>query len=141
MESLQLVLGVLRASTRMYQTNHWRVRGVGFYGQHLLLQRLYEKTFELEDSFGERLVSYFGPAAVEPKAQAEMTLAWISKWSKIADPIAQSLTVANDISKTIESAYKIMKKSGHITLGLDDLLMSTSSQIDEQIYLLQQAQR
>jgi len=125
----------------MYQTNHWRVRGLCFYGQHLLLQRLYEKTFELEDSFGERLVGYFGPSAVEPKAQAEMTLAWISKWSQIPDPILQSLAVANDISKTIERAYASMKESGHMTLGLDDLLMSASSQIDEHIYLLQQAQR
>jgi DNA-binding ferritin-like protein len=140
-DPLQHILSVFRAATRLYQTNHWRVSGPNFYGNHLLLQRLYDETFALEDKFGERLVGYFGPRAVEPVAQQDAILTWTKRWSAIKDPLKQSLQVANDVSKVLEQAYTKMKESGHMTLGLDDLIMATSNQVDEHIYLLQQAQR
>lgn len=139
MDPLQHVLAVIRAATRMYQTNHWRVSGDSFYGKHLLLNRLYDETFALEDTFGERLVGYFGPKAVEPIGQMDAVLTWCRRWAAIKDPMRQSLQIANDVSKTLEQAYSRMKESGHMTLGLDDLIMATSNKVDEHIYLLQQS--
>jgi len=139
MDPLQHILAVIRAATRMYQTNHWRVSGVGFYGNHQLLNRLYDETFAAEDAFGERLVGYFGPGAVEPVGQMDAVLTWCRRWAAIKDPMKQSLQIANDVSDVLAKGYSQMKESGHMTLGLDDLIMATSNQVDEHIYLLQQA--
>ena len=57
---LQNLLSVAQASYLVYQVSHWKVKGDDYYGDHLLLQRLYESAQDYVDQLGERLVGTNG---------------------------------------------------------------------------------
>lgn len=138
--SLVDLLASLRAAYLTYRNAHWQVRGTGYYGNHLLLQRIYEEAAEHVDTVAERIVGYYGPAAVDLEgAQAQKIKQFADRFSKAGDPIEQSLTAAEAVRDALKTAYDDLKRSGSMSLGMDDMLMSISSDKDEHIYLLQQA--
>lgn len=54
MEIYQKVIATLRSLYHFYQTAHWVSKGSQYYGDHLLLQRLYEATNLDIDLVGEK---------------------------------------------------------------------------------------
>jgi hypothetical protein len=101
----QDILAHLRALQWVYTTTHWTSSGPNAYGDHLLLQRLYEGLDKPIDALGERMVAYFGPDSVDPslissrvkkilhhpfqlkRAAMAGTEPWASEWpTHISDP-------------------------------------------------------
>ena len=53
-EIFQKTLAILRSLSCYYQTAHWTVKGPNYYGDHLLLQRLYDAVTGEIDTVGEK---------------------------------------------------------------------------------------
>lgn len=134
------LLASLRAAFMVYRNAHWQVDGTGYYGNHLLLQRIYEDAQKHVDQVAERMVGYYGPGAVELDGrQADLIQQYLEQFNSAGDPLERSLAAAMGVRQSLKNAYDHIKGEGEMTLGLDDLLMAISSSKDEHIYLLQQA--
>lgn len=137
---LQRLLGALRAVQWSHQTSHWQVKGMPFYGDHLMFQRMYEAIGDEVDTLAEKIVSEFGPEAVEPLAQVtEMHNALDAL--RVDGPVARGLMAEEMVQKALKGAYDILKAEGCLSLGMDDFLMATANAHDSHMYLLRQRAR
>lgn len=139
LEQLQELLAVLRAAYLTYRTAHWQARGDASYGDHLMLQRIYEESEKHVDQVGERIVGYYGVSAVDLDDQTQRVAHWSTRFARDKDPISVSLRASEAVRDVLSETYDVLNKQGKLSLGIDDLLMSISSSKDEHIYLLQQA--
>jgi DNA-binding ferritin-like protein len=139
LEQLKDLLAAMRASYLMYRTAHWQARGDAYYGDHLMLQRIYEETEKHADQVGERIVGYYGASAVDMADQTERVAQWSERFSREGDPVKASLEAAKAVRDLLTRTYNVLERSKQLTLGLDDLLMSISNDKDTHVYLLQQA--
>jgi len=144
-EALQGLLAVLRAMQTSIHEGHWVVKGSNFYGDHLLLQRIYagdDGSPALQDeidSLGERIVAYAGSSFVDSRVVTTKALQLIKVWQATSsDPIAQALHAEESLQLAIRAVYDALKGSGELSLGLDDFLMAMADAHDTNIYLLRQ---
>ncbi len=129
------ILSLLRALYWNYQTSHWQAKK---YDHHLLFQRLYENVSKEVDTMAEKLVGYFNEKSVDNEDSIKRTQTWIKKWNSISDPINRSIESEQDFQRIIKHAYDTIEANDDLHLGLDDFLMSLSSDHDTNLYLLQQ---
>lgn len=139
LEQLKELLASLRAAYLTYRTAHWQASGDAYYGDHLMLQRIYEETEKHADQVGERIVGYYGAAAVDLSDQTELIADWSTRFSRDRDPLRASLFAAEQVRDLLAQTYNVLEQQGQLTLGIDDLLMSISNDKDSHVYLLQQA--
>ena len=147
---LQAVLGTLRGMESAYHTLHWQVGGPNFYGDHLLLQRLYEAGGNPDiikeiDSLGEKMVAYAGPESVRGEViwglATNTTSEILRRAGKTPSPetvIGAMLRTEELLQEQIRFAYQTLKDRGQLSLGLDDFLMALADERDGAIYLLRQ---
>jgi len=143
------ILAHLRALQWVYWTTHWTSAGPNFYGDHLLLQRLYEgkdggpEINEEIDQLGERMVAYFGPESVDPVVIQKKATGLI-EWSRTGgsahphelDPLYH---LEGGLQEAIKKAWDAEQKAGNErSLGIDDYLMSLANERDTARYLLKQ---
>ena len=137
--TMQELLAMLRAGYMTYRTGHWQTEGTGYYGKHLLLQRIYEDAEKHVDMVAERTVGMWGPGAVDQRQQSKMVQRFMAQFAEIEDPIEQALEAARSIRDKLQATYDVLEDTGDLNLGTDDLLMSIANDKEEHIYLLQQA--
>lgn len=137
-QALQGVLAILRAIQISVHEGHWTVKGPNYYGDHLMLQRIYKSVDDEIDGLGERIVAYAGPSFVESPAVLQKTLMLVQEWGKKRDPIASALVAEESLQVAIKAAYDALKASGNLSLGLDDFLMAMADAHDTNRYLLKQ---
>lgn len=124
---------------------HHCVKGKSFVGDHsILYSEIYEKASEYYDSFVERAIGLTEdemmacPICIMQKIGEEAS-EYLSPCNKGSDEIASmALDMVKEYILDIENTYNALKDSGEITLGLDDLLMSTSNELERYVYLLGQ---
>jgi DNA-binding ferritin-like protein len=136
----QSILAHLRALQWVYTTTHWTSSGPNSYGDHLLLQRLYEGLDKPIDALGERMVAYFGPQAVDPrdinKRVNELLVICEERGLGGLDCL---YNLEDWLQTSIRMAWKANQDSGdEFSLGIDDYLMGLANERDEAIYLLKQ---
>src|SRR5579885_2219708 len=135
-----LYVATLRAIYLIEQHCHWTARGSNFYGNHLLLERLYKDLIDEADGAAEKMVGLFGKNGLDYKLQCELIHNIINKYADLAEhPLKQALAIENDFIKLSEELFNGFEKEGKLSLGLDDFIMATSSKHEEHLYLLQQA--
>ena len=137
-QALQGLLAILRGIQISGQEGHWRVKGANYYGDHLLLQRIYESVDKEIDGLGERIVAYAGPDFIDTSAVLEKALTLVKEWSKKRDPMAQALVAEESLQLAIKATYDALKASGNLSLGMDDFLMAMADAHDTNRYLLRQ---
>jgi len=134
-----LYVATLKAVSLIHQHGHWTTNGDNFYGSHLLFERLYKASLESLDGAAEKFIGILGPACLDYKLQTELLNKILNKYSRLEDSSAEmSLAAEKDFIKLGSDAYECFEAEGHMTLGLDDFLMATSSKSEEAVYLLQQ---
>lgn len=134
-----LYVASLKAMAMIHQHNHWTTRGEAFYGDHLLLERLYNSTLKDVDLAAEKFVGLFGDQVLNYDLQADLVHKVLLKYSNLeGSPAQMSLAVEKDFIKFSKEAYNCFEDEGKLTLGLDDMIMSIASQREESVYLLQQ---
>lgn len=140
----QDVLAHLRAIQWVSWTAHWTAAGPSYYGDHKLLQRLYAgkgggpDINEEIDALGERMVAYFGAPSVNPSAIVHRVHQLTQQaLSNSATPFDALLSLEMQLQQAIRRAWKANQASGkHMSLGIDDLLMSLANEREGAIYLL-----
>ncbi len=139
---LCVLLATLRAAHIIHWTGHWQVQGDSQYGDHLLLERVYSGISDEIDTLAEKIVSTFGPEAVDPLEQINM----MSETSKVlaepcAEPLSRSLEVEEKLQKLLASTFSELECMDYLTLGMNDFIMGMANTHDTYIYLLRQRLR
>ncbi len=127
----------LRSLYLIHQQAHWCVKGHNFYGNHVLLQRLYESAQSNTDKAAEKVIGLYGSSSIDMAEQASDIKKFMSRYTD-KNPIVNCLNAEKDFLKAAEKLYQMLNESGKLTLGLDDLICSISSDREEAVYLLQQ---
>lgn len=135
------ILGALRAQSWIFQTAHWQVKGTGYYGDHLLFERLYDAVQEEIDVIAEKLVGYFGGEAVDALVVLDETQGYVHSWAATDDPYQRCLKAENEFQQLLKLAYNVIQESADMPLGLDDWIMATASTHEAHVMLLQQRVR
>lgn len=138
---LRQLLALLRGQLTIYQDAHWEVTGPQFYADHLLFERLYKSVDSEIDTLAEKMVSLFGPAAVEALALARLTTAWVARWSSIPELHQRGLKSEEDFEAMVEKVYEQLDTADLLSMGMDDFLMAAVNSHESNRYLLQQTQR
>lgn len=142
--ALQILLAVLRGAHWSHWTSHWQASGASYYGDHQLLQRIYEGVVEEIDTLAEKIVGTYGAGAVKPVDQAQLmvnTLLPIAELQSEGDPLKRALIVEEALQKLFKKVYSRLKASDSLSLGLDDFIMSMANNHETYLYLLRQRHR
>lgn len=140
-QQLSDLLATLRAVHFIHWTGHWQVKGNPYYGDHLLLQRLYEGLDNEIDTLAEKLVAMFGVEIVNPAQQSVRMNQIIQSLSTIQNPIMRSLNAEKKLMRLLEHTFKNLEKQNSLSLGMNDFIAATANAHETYIYLLQQRTR
>lgn len=134
----QDILAHLRALQWLAITSHWTSDGQSFYGDHLLLQRIYESINAPVDELGERMVAYFGSNSVYPRL-INGKVCSLLKSVEGQERFAALLSLERCLQTALKLAWKANQASGEqMSLGIDDFLMGLANSQDTTAYLLMQ---
>jgi DNA-binding ferritin-like protein len=142
--TLQVLLAILRGAHWAHWTSHWQVKGMSYYGDHELLQRIYEGLIEEIDTLAEKIVGKYGSQAVAPVDQAQImanTLLPLAEAEAQSDPILRALIIEEALQKVFKNVYDALKKMDAMSLGMDDFIMSMANTHETFQYLLRQRTR
>lgn len=135
-----LYVATLKALSLIHQHNHWTTKGVSFYGDHLLFERLYKSTLENLDLAAEKFIGVLGDQCLDYDLQADLLHKVLTKYKNLeGSPIQMSLEAEKDFLKFSKDAYHCFEEEGKMTLGLDDMIMAIASDREGAVYLLQQS--
>ena len=135
-----LYIASLKGMALIHQHSHWTTRGIAFYGDHLLFERLYNSALKDLDLAAEKFMGLLGDEVLDYDLQADLLHKVLLKYKNLeGSPLEMSLTVEKDFLKFSKDAYNAFEEDGKLTLGLDDMVMAIASQREESVYLLQQA--
>lgn len=134
---MQMLLAFLRGVHWSHWTAHWEVKGQPSYGDHLLMERLYNSVEEEIDTLAEKIVGEFGSEAVDQVDQAKYMLQSLMSFSE-KDPLKRSLLVEEMVQDFLKSIYNLLDSMNSMSLGLDDFIMSIANSHETNLYLLRQ---
>ncbi len=135
-----LYVASLQAISIIHTHNHWTTKGIAFYGNHLLFERIYKSGLEDLDTAAEEFIGLFGTQVLDYELQAELLNKVLLKYKNLeGSPVQQSLAAEKDFLKFSQAAYNCFEEEGKLTLGLDDMIMSIARTREGAVYLLQQS--
>src|SRR5665213_1326837 len=133
-----LYVAHLRVIYLCHQGHHWLVSGEGSYGNHLLFERIYNLAGSDADNAAEKMIGVLGKECLDPQYQAKLIGKLLEEFSGKSE-LETSLAVEKRFLSFSDGCYGLLKSENKMTLGLDDLIMSISSNRETACYLLQQA--
>lgn len=136
MELYQSVLGAFKCAEMLQHVNHLVVRGD--YSDHLLLGKIYESYVGRFDAFAEKGIVIWGEELVAVEVMLARQLECYRRCGVLGDVMSRALRMEMHVLRELTELYGALQGSGELTLGLDDLIMSTCSEIEENVYLLLQ---
>lgn len=139
-KAANLYVATLKAITLIHQQSHWLSKGPNFYGNHLMFERAYNTAQESLDGAAEKMIGVFGMDGVDYSQQAKFLNQLLETYSKFSsNNIQMSINIEKDFLTLSKKIYDLFEVEDVMTLGLDDFIMSVSSNHEENVYLLQQA--
>lgn len=137
---LAMYVAFLRAVALTHQNNHWTCSGSTFYAHHLMFERIYNSAQENADAAAERVVGLLGSGAIVLTTQAKDIAEMLKQFDgKDEELIANSIAIETQFLEFSQKMYDSLDKSGKMSLGLDDLIMSIASDREAALYLLKQS--
>lgn len=135
---MSIYVANLRALASVHQYNHWSVNNKNFYGNHLLLERLYDKVNKLVDEAAEKCIGLFG--GLDNINYCLIAKKYDVKPGESSEKyIKSSLMAEEDFQKLAKEIYEHLRDhTDALTLGLDDMIMSHASDLEVHVYLLKQ---
>ncbi len=140
LRKLQSLLAILRAGHWSHWTSHWQVKGNPYYGDHLLMERLYTGMVVEIDTLAEKIVAQYGPDSVDPICQAQAMEGFLELQTN-PDPIQRALAVETYLLEELARVFKDLESYGTLSLGLNDFLAATANSHETYLYLLRQRTR
>ncbi len=136
---MRLLLAYLRAAHWLHWTSHWQVQGPTSYGDHLLLERLYNSLTESIDTLAEKLVGEFGGDSVNAVEQSYFLIGFVNDIAKTENgPIDRAYHIEKSLQIILKRVYNRLKATDMMSLGLDDFIMALANEHDTNLYLLTQ---
>lgn len=136
MESYQYILGAFKCAELMH--HHAHLTAKGDYSDHLLLGEIYESYVDHFDAFAEKGIITYGEELVAVESIMKMQMMCYKQQTPGQNAIQNALAMEKHILGELTELYKELDDSEEMSLGLDDLIMSTCSGIERNIYLLTQ---
>ena len=136
MESYQYILGAFKCAELMH--HHAHLTAKGDYSDHLLLGEIYESYVDHFDDFEEKGIITYGEELVAVEGIMKMQMMCYKEQTPGQNAIQNALAMEKHILAELTELYKELDDSEEMSLGLDDLIMSTCSGIERNIYLLTQ---
>lgn len=136
-ETYQKTIAILRSLSLYYQTIHWLANGSQYYGDHLLLQRLYDAVTPEIDTIGEKALG------IMKQESAVNLVENISMVSKILNNMDYgSVEVCFNSAVKLERAFIMFcgeqAKSDENSEGVKNLFAGMADKHEGHVYLLQQ---
>lgn len=138
MQQLKFLLATLRAAQMIHQTGHWRVGGKTYYGDHQLLERLYNSVGEEIDQLAEKMVEKYGEDSVDLHGQIDHMHTVIKGIAKISCNFRRAQAAEKMLQKLFKMSYDKLKEAEELSLGMDDFLMASANNHETNCYLLGQ---
>lgn len=138
---LSAVLAVLRGAAFVHQTHHWQTSGPSSYADHLLFERLYNDGQAYIDQVAERAVGLGGTRLVDPAMQAHMVaqlVGGVTSESGSGSLAVVSLQAESLVLSVVDEALEVLRSTGALRPGVDNLLQGVADQHETFVYLLQQ---
>jgi len=134
-----LYIASLKAIALIHTHNHWTAKGIAFYSDHLLFERIYNDTLKNLDEAAEKFMGLFGEECLNYDLQADLLHKVLLKYSNLeGSPVEMALQAEKQFLKLSQDAYDAFEKAGVLTLGLSDMIPEIASKREEVVYLLQQ---
>jgi DNA-binding ferritin-like protein len=139
-KSLLGLLAMLRAMVWEYYTSHWRVKGIDFYGNHLIYERLYEHTQTEVDKMAEKILGITNeePQGFSPLPQMEMAQRWLSGIQHIDCSFERAEQLENMFLDAVRQAKESCEAAGLLTPGIENMLDQMYDDHEEHLYLIKQ---
>lgn len=145
---LAVFLDFLRTLQFLHQQHHWQVSGNDSYGDHLLLQRLYE-TVALEiDKVGEKTVSMAGAGLVDSRHSLENMNKFLNALQEGSDisqdenlalsKIKKSLLAERSFLTAGEKLMTMLQSKNQLSRGIENLLGGILDMHETHVFLLSQ---
>lgn len=142
---LAVLISWLKTTYQIHQVHHWQSSSDPFYGDHLLYQRLYEKTLEMIDRVAEKTVAMGTVDLVNPILSSRQVSMIVEAAYFVRPGIPQptdlatrSLNVTKLCLEVILMATESLKNKNQLTKGVDNMLSDLADEIENEIYLLKQ---
>lgn len=129
----------LRALYIIHQNGHWKCNGPSFYAHHLMFERIYKSAAEDADLAAEKTIGLFGSDSIDLSTQSKLIQQITERYSSSENHLENSLKAEKDFVILSKKIYNTLEEAGSLSLGLDDAIMSISSNREGNIYLLQQS--
>lgn len=135
--------GFLRMIHLWFHGAHHLTSGQSFAGDHVnLYGKIYTEVQDQVDGAIEKSIGLFGEECGDP---IEVTKKALEIMLEYPSPIEQSpagiaavgLQIERDYLEFSKALYEGLKKSGDLSLGLDDFIMANSNAHETFVYLLQ----
>jgi starvation-inducible DNA-binding protein len=134
-----MLLAVLRGAHFAHWTSHWQVKGSNFYGDHEMMDNIYNTLIEEIDTLAEKIVGAYGGEAVNAVEQAQIManhLLPLAEAHSMNNPIRRALLIEEGLQVIFRNTYDMLKEQGGLTLGMDDFIMSMANTHETNLYLL-----
>ena len=124
----------LRAAHHTFWTLHWQSRGTGYYGDHLLYQRLYEARVKEIDRVAEVIAAIYG----SDKLMA------LSAWDSAQRVLANTFAAPNPGLRAAESILHAVNAANAAIgshpygVAVNNVIAGIADSALEAVYLLQQ---
>ena len=119
-------------------TLHWRAKGAGYYGDHLLYQRLYEARQPEIDRVAEVIAAVGGAHLLNPTKAMQAATPFIESIESLQVPDAhKALIAAQTVIAALQEADNVAKNSPY-SMAVNNALAGISDSHLESVYLLQQ---
>ena len=141
MNPLSKLLALFRAAHQAEWTAHWTVENNAFYGDHLMLERLYGAFPDEIDGMAEKIVKTFGAEGVNLPAQLALMARLVNRWEAEPDLIRRVNNIESDIQTAIVNVRAAMKAQDQLSVGLDNFLAGLADSHETPLYLLGQRQK
>jgi DNA-binding ferritin-like protein len=136
---LAVWLGFLRAAGMIHHAHHWQTMGSPFYGDHLLLERLYKAVQDEVDTVGEKVVGLDSPALTNYFSQMNHIMAFMrGVTDSQKPPMVVSLQAEMVLIAAGEMMVERLEEAGLLTSGLANMLGDILDRHESHVYLLQQ---
>jgi DNA-binding ferritin-like protein len=133
------VWAALRAEHQLFWTYHWRSKGVPYYGDHLLYQRLYEARVPEIDRMAEVIMAVGGPSAVDPMRSWVAVADIMERSDKLgSNDAARGVALVADTLNRIDAANEALASAGSSALAINNVLAGFADKHLEALYLLRQ---
>ena len=117
---------------------HWQAHGENFAADHSMYDGMYKSLKKEIDTWAEKTVYMCGTQSVDDISIMRIAINWLDRWSKFKSEAEIAFVPELDYQATAKNVIDELRKSGMLTLGIEDFLISSMNDHERNLYQLKQ---